>query len=94
MNNALNLSPETSKKELRQIVYNRLADALGDFKPFIKRKKFDSRMLTTTKLFADDILKSNRKSRVKNKKKNKKEVKKTNGQEAKLVMPELQPDPE
>lgn len=90
MNNTLNLSQDTSKKELRQIVYNKLAEALGEFKPLIKRKKFDDKMLTATKLFADDILKSNRKSRLKNKKKNKKEAKKENGQVTEVIIPQLQ----
>ena len=94
MTNTLNLSSETSKKELRQIVYNKLAEALGEFKPFIKKKKFDDKMLTATKLFADDILKSNRKSRLKNKKKNKKEAKKTNGQVTEILHPELQSEPQ
>ena len=67
------------KKEVRQIIYNKLSDALGEFKPLIKRKKFDDKMLMATKLFADDIIKSNRKTRLKAKKKNKKEVKTMHG---------------
>ena len=79
MNNIETLPPEATKKEVRQIIYNRLSDALGEFKPLIKRKKFDDKMLTATKLFADDIIKSNRKSRLKDKKKNNKEAKTMNG---------------
>lgn len=90
MNNTLNLSPETSKKELRQIVYHKLAEALGELKPFIKKKKFDDKMLTATKLFADDIVKSHRKNRLKNKKKIKKRTKKTDAPVTHRLLPELQ----
>ena len=79
MNSIQTLSPEATKKEVRQIIYNRLSDALGEFKPLIKRKKFDDKMLTATKLFADDIVKSNRKTRLKDKRKNNKEAKTMNG---------------
>lgn len=74
------LSPETTKKQVRQIIYNKLSDALGEFKPLIKRKKFDDKMLTATNLFADDIIKSNRKTRSKDKKKNNKADATSNGQ--------------
>lgn len=80
MNKIETLSPEATKKEVRQIIYNRLSDALGEFRPLIKRKKFDDKMLTATKLFADDIIKSNRKTRLKDKKKNKTEDNTLNGQ--------------
>ena len=79
MNKIETLSPEATKKEVRQIIYNRLSDALGEFKPLIKRKKFDDKMLTATKLFADDIVKSNRKTRLKDKKKNNKDAKTIDG---------------
>ena len=82
MNKIETLSPEATKKEIRQIIYNKLSDALGEFKPLIKRKKFDDKMLTATKLFADDIIKSNRKTRLKSKKKNNKEAKTIDGQPA------------
>lgn len=74
------LSPETTKKQVRQIIYNKLSDALGEFKPLIKRKKFDDKMLTAINLFADDIIKSNRKTRSKDKKKNNKADATLNGQ--------------
>jgi hypothetical protein len=80
MNKIETLSPEATKKEVRQIIYNKLSDALGEFKPLIKRKKFDDKMLTATKLFADDIIKSNRKTRLKGKKKNNKADDAMNGQ--------------
>ena len=78
MNNIPTLSTDAKKKEVRQIIYNKLAEALGEFKPLIKRKKFEDKMLTATKLFADDIIKSNRKTRLKGKKKNDKEPKTIN----------------
>lgn len=80
MNKIETLSPEATKKEVRQIIYNKLSVALGEFKPLIKRKKFDDKMLTATKLFADDIIKSNRKTRLKDKKKNNKKDNSMNGQ--------------
>jgi|GEM_PF-2336856 len=79
MNNIQTVSPEATKKEVRQIIYNKLAEALGEFRPLIKKKKFDDKMLMATKLFADDIIKSNRKTRLKGKKKNDKAVKTMNG---------------
>ncbi len=80
MTNIQTLSPKATKKEVRQIIYNKLSDALGEFKPLIKRKKFDDKMLTATKLFADDIIKSNRKTRLKDKRKNNKEDNPLNSQ--------------
>ena len=62
------IADNTSKKEIRQFVYNKLADALVEFKPLIKRKKFKNKISKATKLFADDIIKASRKGRVKNKK--------------------------
>ena len=78
MNNIQPVSPEATKKEVRQIIYNKLAEALGEFRPLIKKKKFDDIMLMATKLFADDIIKSNRKTRLKGKKKNDKQAKTIN----------------
>lgn len=80
MNSIKTLSPKATKKEVRQIIYNKLSDALGEFKPLIKRKKFDDKMLTATKLFADDIIRSNRRTRLKDKKKNNREDNTMNGQ--------------
>ena len=84
MDNTNVFSHETSKKEARKIVYNKLVDALGEFRPFLKKKKFDNKMLTATKLFADDIVKSTRKSRAK-RKKEKKETNQKNGLVTDLV---------
>jgi hypothetical protein len=51
-----------SKKEIRQLLYNKLAQALVEFQPLIKRKKFDNKVSKATKLFADDIIKASRSS--------------------------------
>ena len=64
----ITIADNTSKKEIRQLLYNKLADALVEFKPLIKRKKFDNKINKATKLFAEDIIKASRKSRIKNKK--------------------------
>ena len=79
MDNTDVFSLETSKKEARKIIYNKLVDALSEFRPFLKKKKFDNKMLAATKLFADDIVKSTRKSRAK-RQKEKKETNQKNGQ--------------
>jgi len=64
----ITITDNPSKKEIRQLVYNRLAQALSEFQPLIKRKKFSKKINKATKLFADDIIKASLKSRVKNKK--------------------------
>ncbi|HEX7847159.1 MAG TPA: hypothetical protein VF476_15265 [Chitinophagaceae bacterium] len=74
MNIAAIAPPEKSKKEVRQMVYNKLSGALDEFKVLFKKKNFDDKMLTATKMFADDIIRSNRKARRKDKKLAKKEV--------------------
>ena len=51
-----------SKKEIRQLLYNKLAQALVEFQSLIKRKKFDNKVSKATKLFADDIIKASRSS--------------------------------
>lgn len=51
-----------SKKAARQLIYNKLSDALVEFKSLLKKKKFDSKMLKATNLFAVDIAKAARKN--------------------------------
>jgi len=65
--NSTPASNKMSKKEARQIVYNKLTDALAEFKLVLKKKKFENNLLKATKLFGDDIAKSsvNSKSKVK-----------------------------
>ena len=64
----ITLADNPSKKEIRQLVHNKLAEALVEFQPLIKRKKFNNKISKATKLFADDIIKASRKGRIKNKK--------------------------
>jgi len=73
MNNTI--SKKLSKKEARQLVYNKLVVALSEFKAGIKVKKFESNLLKATKLFADDMAKASGKSKDKAKKNAKKKVK-------------------
>ena len=63
-----------SKKEARQIVYDKLADALVEFKPLIKKKSFDLKIQKATKLFATDIAKATKRNGAKKTKKNNAEV--------------------
>lgn len=63
-----------SKKEARQIVYDKLADALVEFKPLIKKKSFDLKIQKATKLFATDIAKATKRNGAKKPKKNNTEV--------------------
>ena len=64
-----------SKKEARQLVYDKLADALVEFKPLIKKKSFDLKIQKATKLFATDISKATKKNKAKKTNKNNSEVK-------------------
>ena len=47
-----------SKKEAKTIVYNKLAEALSDYKKEIKPKKFEAKLKKASKLFATDIAKA------------------------------------
>jgi hypothetical protein len=46
-----------SKKEAQKIVYNKISDALSEFKKDVKEKKFKSKLKKASKLFAADIAK-------------------------------------
>ena len=46
------------KKEARQKVYDKLVVALAEFKNGVKDKKFEKKLRRTSKLFAVDLLKS------------------------------------
>jgi hypothetical protein len=80
-NTVTTIAEKVSKKEIRQLVYNKLADALVEFKPLIKRKKFDNKISKATKLFAEDIIKASRKGRIKNKKVSEPEVEQENDED-------------
>lgn len=47
-----------SKKESRQMVYEKLVTALSEFKTGIKDKKFESNLQKASKLFAEDMVKA------------------------------------
>lgn len=61
-----------SKKEARQLVYEKLNSALSEFKTGIKGKKFESNLQKASKLFADDMVKAE-KEKTKKTTKNKKQ---------------------
>lgn len=65
-----------SKKEARQIVYDKLVVALAEFKSGIKDKKFEANLRKSSKLFADDAIKAANKAKGKALKPEKKTVKK------------------
>jgi hypothetical protein len=68
MSNKDTISKKLSKKESRQLVYNRLVVALAEFKPGIKDKKFESNLKKASKLFADELVKKANKAKHKVKK--------------------------
>jgi hypothetical protein len=47
-----------SKKEAKTIVYNKLAEALSDYRQEIKPKKFEAKLKKASKLFSTDIAKA------------------------------------
>jgi D-aminopeptidase len=69
-------SKKVSKKEARQLVYDKLAAALAEFKSNSgKDKKFESNLKKASKLFADDVVKAANKAKSKTPKTEKKAVK-------------------
>ena len=58
---------KVTKKEARQLVYDRLVVALTDFKKGIKDKKFENNLKKASKLFATDIAKASHKKKEKKK---------------------------
>ena len=64
------LTKKLTKKQAREIVFNKLAGALDEYKEEIKEKKFKANLKKASKLFAADIAKAeNRKEAVKERKK-------------------------
>jgi len=61
-------SPKLSKKEARKIVYEKLSNALAEYKANVKEKKFDSNLKKASRLFAADIAKAIAKQKQKLKK--------------------------
>ena len=48
-----------TKKEARQVVYEKIAGALAEFKGQLSEKKFDRKVKKASKLFAVDIAQAN-----------------------------------
>lgn len=46
---------KTSKKEVRKQVYEKLANALAEYRSSVKEKKFANKLKKASKLFATDI---------------------------------------
>ena len=57
------LTQKLSKKEARKLIYDKLSDALSDFKGLLKEKKFETRLSKAAKLFANDVARSSRKAK-------------------------------
>ena len=53
---------KVSKKEVRKVVYEKLAGALAEFKDTVSEKKFRSKLKKASKLFAVDIAKAARRT--------------------------------
>ena len=64
MNASISQDKSLSKKETRLLIYNRLTEALVEFKPLLQPKKFENNLLKITKLFAADIRKASRKMKM------------------------------
>ena len=56
------MSQKLSKKEARQLIYDKLSEALSDFKGLLKEKKFENRLSKAAKLFANDVARSSGKA--------------------------------
>lgn len=52
------LHKKPTKKEVRQLVYKKLSDALAEYQTSVKEKKFTNRLKKVSKLFAADIAKA------------------------------------
>jgi hypothetical protein len=57
MNKDQSSGKKISKKEAQKIVFNKISDALSEFKKDVKEKKFKSNLKKASKLFAADIAK-------------------------------------
>jgi len=59
MTNTLSAVPQKlTKKEARQMVYEKLAGALAEYKSNFKEKKFENNLKRASKLFAADLAKT------------------------------------
>jgi hypothetical protein len=64
MNVSIPQEKKLTKKETRQMIYDKLTEAMVEFRPLVASKKFESRLLKITKLFAGDIRKASRKMKM------------------------------
>ena len=62
MSNAEATGKKISKKDVRQLVYDKLALSLAELKTGIKEKKFESTLQKASKLFAEEIVKASKSS--------------------------------
>ena len=64
MNTTISQDKGLSKKEARQLIYNKLTEAMVEFKPLIKQKKFETNLQKITKLFTSDLTKASRRMKM------------------------------
>jgi hypothetical protein len=62
MSKKVSSSTKISKKQTREMIFEKLAAALAEYKNTMKEKKFVSNLKKASKLFADDINKKSKKS--------------------------------
>ena len=55
-------SKKGSKKELRKLIYDKLAGALAEYKEVVKEKRFATNLKKASKLFAADIARASNKN--------------------------------
>lgn len=53
-----NAGKKNSKKEIQQLIYDKLAGALAEYRTALKEKRFTGNLKKASKLFAGDIVKS------------------------------------
>ena len=68
MNTTNFLFQKISKKEAASIIFGKLSEAMEEFRPLMKKKKFDGKVNKATKLFANDIARATSKSKLKTRK--------------------------
>jgi hypothetical protein len=56
------VAPDLTKKQARQLVYNKLAEALSEYKKDVKKKKFKAALKKTSKMLAADIARATHKT--------------------------------
>ena len=59
---------ESKKKQVRRVVYDKIAAALEEYKGSFKEKRFEANVKKASRLFANDLAKAVKKNKVKSKK--------------------------